>query len=96
MTQEQKEEQDQKEEFSYLLDSLSLYRVKYLELLKEGGPNAELIHCQQAIQFYLSAIIILKNAQKPSNRPALSYKTIFRWFTWRMKPKPEFEDLHTI
>ena len=84
---------NQNAELRYLFDSLALYRAKYLKLLTEGSNDEELNYCEKAIQFYLSAIVMVKNAHKVS--PHFSAKSIFNRLTSQMKPSADADGLQT-
>jgi hypothetical protein len=88
--------QYQNSELPYLFDSLALYRAKYLELLTEGSPEEELTHCEKAIQFYLSVIIMMTNSKKRNKHFTFSFKSMLRRLSSLMKAKPSPESLQTI
>jgi hypothetical protein len=84
---------NQNSELRYLFDSLALYRAKYLKLLTEGSNDEELTYCEKAIQFYLSAIVMVKNAHKVS--PHFSISSIFKRLTSPIESKPNADGLQT-
>lgn len=89
-------EQNQQSEFSYLFNSLDLYRAKYLRLLNEDSSKEELDYCEKAIRFYLSALGMLSNVHKPAHHFVSSIKAFFMRLMVVTKPKPTYETLHSI